>query len=224
MLEQPAAPDNTEKTKTSERLNPLQILLLIFNVALPLLAILVWSFPFLETRWPEGLVTLSMLALWVFFVPILAVYSGIAFLRFLPHRTRQLVPLFLPLAISIVTFFQLKHELTDLPDLLYAEAAPYVIGLALLMGIAVIIKITQNVRTPDGWRDDIVARLSTMAAILIPWFASIGVVAFIGWHAWQATLPNMRPLWSGLLFVGNCTIIVATFYPKFKQLDQEGRL
>lgn len=199
-------------------------LLFVAHVVVPLLATLIWLGVLYDPGWPSALRSTFQFVIWLYFVPVVAVYSGIAFLRYLPGHPRQLAIMFSPLVISAASAIWWRPTVAQLPQQLFAQAAPYILGLALIMIIGVAVLGVAKASAISATHRQTALRLFVFSLIAIPWIWSVYMVFTTGRAAWITLTPQVSPTVATGLFLVNIVVIVVTYIPKFRELYHEGRL
>ncbi len=203
----------------------LQTVLFVTSVVVPLLVTLIWTgLLFAPLDWPNWLIEVMRWVLWFYFIPVFAVYSGLAFLRFMPRQTSQLLQLSWPLLVSLGSFLIWRHDLSNIPRLLYAEAAPYILGFALIMMGGVVVLAFRTTKAISKSKKDDALRLFVLLLLAAPWCFSLYVIFLTGLQAWRALSPSQAPWLTTLLFITNIGLVCFVYLAKLKQLYQEGRL
>lgn len=201
----------------------IKIFLFVFIVVAPLISVLIFTERILG--YPKsGWLELYRFGMWMFFVPIMAVYLGMIFFSFFPEKFKdRLVMLFGPiLAITWGCEVYLAREETGISigHILLAEFAPFIVILGLIMGIGVLfLAITTMLTERDGIRTNLL-RICTLAMILGPWsiiLISIIQATYLSWNIVVAEHFVFEPITAlrPLIFIGYLLFIG---YPYFKQM------
>ncbi|PIW37304.1 MAG: hypothetical protein COW24_00805 [Candidatus Kerfeldbacteria bacterium CG15_BIG_FIL_POST_REV_8_21_14_020_45_12] len=200
------------------------IAIFVPSVVAPLFVALVWTPLLLRPLTATWVVEFLPYILWFYFIPVFAVYAGIIFFRFYPKRLQEELPLLVPIFISIASLAWYHASLAELPQQLYAQGAPYIIGLAIDMIIGLAYLAKKKMALDELGRREAALSLLVLATISIPWLIGLIAVAVAGWQAWLATTPVSSTSLSGLLYTLNIAIISFVYFHKLAVLYREGRL
>lgn len=206
--------------------------LFVFVVVAPLISVLIFTERVLGYQ-ESGLLEIYRFGMWMFFVPIMAVYLGLIFFSFFPKKFKDRVVMLLGPVLAITwgieVFFEREETGISIGNIFLAEFAPFIIVLGVIMGIGVLFLATITILAEqEGIRTNLI-RIFTLTMILSPWAIILTTIIQATYQSWNIVvvehfvfepLAAVRPL----LFIG---YLVFIGYPYFKQMGilyKEGEL
>ncbi len=201
-----------------------QIIYTLFAIVLPLVALCFFSEQYIHGM--ERMWGYYYLGLIVFFIPIFAVYASILVREYFPKTVRTIGTLFIPVIISIAGLWPhiFGSSEVSIQTVLFATTAPYIVGLAAIMGGGVTYLAFKMINTLGGvGAKEFLLRMFVLTLIVGPWGYYIYVISVGGYSAWQdMDIPQWTtPLFWYFMQIG---IIIASVYPKLIEQYHKGNL
>lgn len=201
-----------------------QILYILFAVVLPLISMSFFGNDYIHGN--DRIFGLYYFLLVLFFIPVFSIYAVILVREYFPKTIKGIFFLFIPIGISFTGLWPYinSYSTVSLQTVLFATTAPYIIGLASIMGGGVVYLTFKMINSKGLVTfNDWLLRMLVLTLIVAPWTYFIVIITLSGLAASQNMI---TPAWlnSSIWFGLQICFVMASLYPKLVEQYSQGNL